>query len=587
MRFIFPLILLVMLNGGHIAASHACYTVRGKPYCLELRIENGIRGVAVPNGPTMPLTNEIAVRFHDGTSLGEQQKILSRFHLSPSHPYPDWTVYVMTRVAPHQDPFAIAHELSRHPAVKWTQPVWLERPRINAITPNDTYFADQWHHPMVRTNEAWDITTGDPAIVIAVVDSGVDTQHPDLWTHLLIGKSFVPSEPYVDPNMKGTLLDPNPFMMAHGTAVSGVACATGNNGIGVAGVCWHCGLLPVKYIGYEVGDVPVNRKLDALKWAVDNGAWVINNSWSAAPDTDSSDQCITVAPDNFMAEAISYGLQYGRNGRGTVMVWAAGNSHCDTALNATLATDEIVVVSALRKDGSITDYSNWGSAIDIAAPSGGDNSDVVALATTDATAPNKGFNPVYANNGYPDLPDQSYTKYFNGTSAASPVVAGAIGLLFSVVPSLTAAEAISCLKLSAATPSASCPYGTPDFCYGAGILDVQKLLENALAGICSGSPECSSKEECDPGEDCVDGSCVPAPETDDAPAYDDEYSPDDDPSTIPDEWQTDTGDTAVIVDETQEPDQGSETLDNLSSVDVDQSFVEENPENGCGCSLVF
>lgn len=576
----------ILFGVAALTAADACYYFHGSERCLELRVESSRAAVAVPGGAAMPLTGEVAIRFHDGVSLAAQEKELARFGLAMVRPHADWPAYGVIRPAAGIDLFALSRRLVERGLVSWAQPVWLERPRLHAIAPNDTFYVEQWHHPMIRSDAAWELETGTPASVIAVVDSGVDTQHPDLWGHLLLGLSFVPSEPYVDPNMNGTLLEPNPYIMAHGTAVSGLAAATGDNGIGVAGVCWHCGLLPIKYIGNELGQVAANRKLDALKWAVDNGAWVVNNSWSAASDTDSSGNCIAVAADNFMSEAIAYGLQNGRGGLGTVMVWASGNSHCDTALNATLATDDILTVSALRKDGTITDYSNWGVAIDIAAPAGGDESDIVGLTTTDATAANKGFNPIFSENGYPDLSDLSYTKYFNGTSAASPLVAGAVGLMLSAAPYLTAQQAIQCVKQSAAAGALQpCPHGDASACYGAGLLDVRAMVENAKSGTCGGSPECTVDGDCDPGERCENGLCRStetsddAPQPDDAPPVDTEQ-PDDavfdgDPQSDTNGGSDDTAgtDTAGMPDEP-------------SAVDSDEPAIYEEEPNGCSLILL-
>ncbi len=568
-----------------LQAADACYYFHGSERCLELRVEASRAAVSVAGGAAMPLTGEVAIRFPDGVSVAAQEKELARFGLTMIRPHADWPVYGVARPAAATDLFALSRRLVERGLVRWAQPVWMERPRLHATAPNDTFYVEQWHHPMIRSDAAWELETGNPASVIAVVDSGVDTQHPDLWSHLLLGLSFVPSEPYVDPNMNGTLLEPNPYIMAHGTAVSGLAAATGDNGIGVAGVCWNCGLLPIKYIGNELGQVAANRKLDALKWAVDNGAWVVNNSWSAASDTDSSGNCIAVAADNFMSEAIAYGLQNGRGGLGTVMVWASGNSHCDTALNATLATDDILTVSALRKDGTITDYSNWGVAIDIAAPAGGDESDIVGLTTTDATAANKGFNPIYSENGYPDLPDLSYTKYFNGTSAASPVVAGAVGLMLSAAPYLTAQQAIQCVKLSAAAGALQpCPYGNAAACYGAGLLDVRAMVENAKSGLCGGSPECTIDDDCDPGETCHNGLCVTSGGSDDAPQPDD-GAPDDTFFDV--DPQNDTG---VASDETSQddgavPDDGIALDEQAAAPDDAAPALYE--EGSGGCSLIL
>ncbi len=538
--------------------------------------------VSYSGGVFMPLTGEIGMMFKPEIQKKDQEQILAAHRLSIVEAKNDWPLYVIARGLTGNDLFATARSLVESGVVQWAQPVWLEKNTLHGKTPNDPYFPDQWHHTVIQSPDAWALETGSPDSIIAVVDSGVDTTHPDLYTHLKLGKSFVPTEQYVDPNMNGTLMDPNPYIMAHGTCVSGLAAGTGDNNMGIAGVCWNCSILPVKYIGNEIGMLPANRKLDALKWAVDNGAWVINNSWSASNDKDQSGKCIAVAPDNFMAQAIEYGKSAGRGGKGTIMVWSSGNSTCDTALNQTLATEDIIVVSALRQDNSITSYSNYGSAIDIGAPAAGDDDkNPIALATTDATKKDKGFNPVYAQNGFADFPDQSYTKYFNGTSAAAPVVAGAVGLMLSAAPYLTLAEAIACVKKSASTPDKSCPFGDAKACYGAGILNVAKMVENAKSGACGGTPECTKPEDC-PGGTCENGHCIYA---DADPAKDDTSLPQNDETTTNDDMSQDTSvqqDSAAAGDNSGS---GNDTASgNDSELAPDTIIIED--ESACGCSMV-
>ncbi len=580
------LIAVMLLTGAPLLAADACYYGNGKSVCMERTGDT----VSFRGGEPMRLTGEMGIRFRDGTTERMRDAILKKYGLTPVAVYADWPVYVKVKVPQGSDGFRLSRMLVESGSVKWAQPIWIQKVEFLSTVPNDTFYTDQsWHHEMIHSPEAWDITTGDPRAVIAIVDTGVDTQHPDLWPNLLIGASFVPTENYVDPNM-GSLAG---YQAAHGTAVAGLATAKGNNGMGVAGVCWDCGLLPIKYSGGSELGFPNDRKFNAMKWAVDNGAWVINNSWKIMPDTKEDENgslsCITVAYDNYVTESINYAFANGRGGRGTVILFASGNSGCTTDLNENFQTDDLVVVSALAATGAIDSYSNYGPATDIGSPAGYDLTiDMRGLTTTDSTLAGKGYNPHYAG----DLPDQSYTKFFSGTSGAAPQVTAAVAMMLSVAPYLTAAEAIGCLKSSASAPTQGCKYGDPALCYGAGVLNVQAMVENAKNGTCGGTPECSGPDDCGDGKECWNGICVEG-----GTVSDNDVIPDD---TIPDETVTDdqlpddqmpddqTPDDQPDLSEAEGSDQSDppDTTVVLDEMVTDDAINPVNEDDGCGCSLI-
>ena len=579
-------IAFLLFSVMQLAAADACYYGAGKSFCMT-RVNDT---VSYRGGAPMRLTGELGIRFVDGTTESARRKLLSRYMLTPIESIKGMPQYLKVRPSAGADVFAIGRRLVEGGGVKWAQPVWYEKAEPLSTTPNDTYYGDAWHHPMIYSPEAWDTTTGDPRSVVAIVDCGTDTQHPDLTAHILMGNSFAANEPYVDPALGGTNM--TAYSRAHGTAVAGVAVANGNNGFGVAGVCWNCGLLPVKYFGNEIY-IPNDRKLAALNWTVDNGAWVINNSWVINQDKD-GDACKSNIPyDNYAGEAVAYGKTNGRGGRGTVMVFGAGNSACDTQWNDNFKNlhGEILVVSAIRSTGDITDYSNYGIYIDIAAPSGFDMVDNKGLVTTDWTAAGMGYNPHFMN----DLPDQSYTKFFNGTSGAAPVVSGAIGLMLSVAPYLTHAEVIACVKSSASAGTQDCIHGSAEECYGAGVLNVQAMVENAKNGLCGGTPECDGPEDCGEG-DCWNGICVAGGTVTDDDVMSDDTVPDDtvaDDTPVTDDTVTDN----TVTDDTttdEQPDQ-SDPTDQSGQPDTtvvpDETVADDainpvNEDDGCGCSLI-
>ena len=119
------------------------------------------------------------------------------------------------------------------------------------------------------------------------------------------------------------------IVLAHGTSVAGIAAAKGNNSKGVAGICWDCGIIPVRFLDMDIGTGYVDtfhKTYLALKHAVDKGASVINNSWVWW----NQQSCAPVPFNSFVEQAVQYAAKNGRDGKGAIMVWAAGNNFCDT-----------------------------------------------------------------------------------------------------------------------------------------------------------------------------------------------------------------------------------------------------------------
>lgn len=558
--FVISLIFIPFL----VAGSDACYYYGKTLTCLK---ERGVVLNSLDSSFRFPLTGEVGLVFKKDVGTEKINEVMKKYSFKIARTLEGVDGYYIFSAPAGTDLFKVSRELSESGLVKWAQPVWLEKPVLSFV-PNDTYYPDQWQHSFVNSEKAWDIVKGYPDAKIAVVDSGVDTMHPDLL--LQLGMSFVPGEPQIDPVM-GTLQ--NKYYLAHGTAVSGIAAGQGDNGTGVAGVCLKCSVIPIKYIGNEMNLPPADRKLNAIKWAVDAGAWVINNSWTIAPDKDNdTDQCIDIPLDNFVKEMTDYAVEKGRNGLGTIIVWAAGNSACDTSGNPSLLDERNVVVSGLDLDGSLVYYSNYGVNVDIAAPAGDADPAKSGLITTDVTQNGKGFNPAFndANAGYTDYMDQAYTKYFDGTSAAAPVVAGALALMLSANPSMTYDEAIDCMKKAAAVPQAECSYGEKSVCFGAGILDAGKMVELASGGECGGEPivndedekndSDTEKETADNENETTDNSQVPE--------NDNDLSPD---NEVPDKTTDQTGN------------EGAGEAENSSDYES-SSYTEEE---SAGCSFLI
>jgi len=310
------------------------------------------------------------------------------------------------------DPFALSRSLHGRPDVRWAHPD-LAFPLVLHDLPDDPYLGSQWHldNPGsassgagvdVRAFDAWEITSGEGGLV-AIVDSGVDTSHPDL--RVTNGYDYADDD-----------ADSNPTDNAHGTAAAGLAAAAGDNGVGVAGVAWGADVYGIRLIG---GETSVEDVRDAFIEATDAGAWVINNSWGFGGE----------CPDIPRVGAIEDGLEYaeyeGRDGLGTVMVFSAGNGNCDIGNNWMLGFETVVAVAATSRADVRESYSCYGEPVDIAAPSGG-------VLTTD----------MVGDPGYGSFSgDTDYWDGFSGTSASAPIVSGVYTLMLAANPQLTAAEA--------------------------------------------------------------------------------------------------------------------------------------------------
>lgn len=279
-----------------------------------------------------------------------------------------------------------------------------------AAAPNDPQYASQWALPMINAPAAWNTQTSAAAIVIAVLDSGMQNDHPDLAANMWndgsgnFGYDFVNNDntPYDD--------------FGHGTMVAGVIGAVGNNGVGVTGVAWSTQLMAVKVLD-ATGTGDIATIVQGIGYAVAHGARAINSSY-AYP----GDGCSAVAFDQAERDAI-----VAARDAGVIIVAAAGNFNCNSdtlpTYPASYDLDNVIAVAATTQTDLKSSYSNYGATtVHLGAP--GD-----AILSTAITS--------------------TYTTE-SGTSFSAPFVTGTLALVMAKHPGYTYKQAREALLLGAA-----------------------------------------------------------------------------------------------------------------------------------------
>ncbi|HEY5786974.1 MAG TPA: S8 family serine peptidase [Microlunatus sp.] len=324
--------------------------------------------------------------------------------------------------------------------------------RETMATPNDPQFPNQWGLTKINAPAAWDISTGSGSVVVGVIDSGCDLDHPELAPLLVNGFDMVdlganPTPPpgwRFEGDFSGRDAIPEDEV-GHGTHVAGTIAALSNNGVQVAGVGWQTTIMPIKALTRMVrisdGRVSgVGSSADvaaAVRWAADNGAHVINMSLGADAST-------TVE-----SSAIAYAI-----GKGVVVVAAMGN---DGTANPSYpaAYPGVVAVGATDSADKKASFSQTGSHISLVAPGVGILSTYLAGGTTT----------------------------MSGTSMATPHVAGVAALIKAVKPGATGSEIADILRDTARPLKDDAADPVPNNAYGHGCLDAQAALVKARGPI--------------------------------------------------------------------------------------------------------
>ena len=337
----------------------------------------------------------------------------------------------------------------------------LAQRRRLAFAVNDPLAPRQWYLQNDRAFDFWPELPQLSPVKVAIVDSGIDGGHPDLQGRVAAAKSFVGGSPYTDAD-------------GHGTFVAGEIAAAPNNGVGIAGLAFPAQLVIAKVVNSN-DELPLEAEVAGIKWAVQQGARVINLSLGGVRDP-LDPKLDTYSP--LEQAAIDYAVR-----KGAVVVAAVGNgpqspktpwpyAHYPAAL------PHVIGVSAITQSGSVPGFSNRDAVYnDIAAPGEAILSTVPREQTQQRpSCAEQGYSPC----GTPEFRDAI------GTSFAAPQVAAAAALVLAVRPDLRPEQVANLLERSAVDANAGsgckqCPAGRDAFT-GWGALDVQSALEVASAG---------------------------------------------------------------------------------------------------------
>ena len=367
----------------------------------------GVRALPVPDP-----ARQLVVRFADSVPEVRVRAIVLAAGGQVRHALPDGPILVGLDPGVRSD-VALAR-LRRDPVVRYAE---LDAPfRSAEVFSNDPNLAQEWGLNNPGTNididapRAWDVTTGAGAIV-AVLDTGIDTAHPDLADNLWVNPREIAGNDFDDDGngladdvhgwnfLAGTadIQDDN----GHGSHVSGILAAEGDNGLGTVGVAWNARILPLKVLD-ALGNGTSYAVVAAIHYAVEHGARIINASWGGASYSAA------------MAEAIQYAGDHG-----VVVVVAAGNEAVNNAVVRSYPADyrfpNVISVAAIDINGALAGFSNFGRrAVDLAAPG-------VGILST--------------------IPGGQYASY-SGTSMATPHVSGVVALLVAQHPEFSSAQLV-------------------------------------------------------------------------------------------------------------------------------------------------
>ena len=432
------------------------------------------------DGQTVAVIPEIVVRLINKSDYNRLEDLCLKLDCTIVKKllYTKLEFQISSKARTGEEVLKIAQEFDAEDFIEWAFPNLAFQPRLNnqldtaepnRVEPNDVYFNNQWHLDQIRAPEAWAYTTGDPNIIIAVIDGGVEINHPDLVDNIWTNQNEIPGNG-IDDDGNGQIddihgwdffndqNDVNPlYDDAHGTACAGLVAAKGNNNLGVVGVAWNCTVMPIR-ISQGDNFVSDTAIATAFRYAAISGADILSNSWGGTADVPiiySAIRDIT-QPDGI-----------GREGKGCLVFVASGNWLNGGPVTYPAKYQETVAIGAIDQRDIVWKYSGSGPELDFVVPSGdaGLNGNIW---TTDITG-------AYGYNNR-DWKILDYTDKMGGTSGACPIAAGVAALVLSAEPNLSNND-IVCIMSNCARDLG--PSGW-DEKYGYGCLDARELMSRVM-----------------------------------------------------------------------------------------------------------
>ncbi|MEA3448811.1 MAG: S8 family serine peptidase, partial [Bacteroidota bacterium] len=343
----------------------------------------------------------------------------------------------------------LVKEMNNLPEIEYAEKAPLFR---ISLTPNDTFYNNtldgglllgtaeaDWHLTNINAEAAWDITTGDPNVVVAILDNAIYVDHPDLQNKIVEQVDLGNGDN--DPSPPDTT-----YIWSHGTHGAGLIAAETNNEIGVSSIGYNISLMAIK-LGDDASDgQAMAAGFEGIVWAADHGADVINMSWGS--------------PQYFitMQNTINYAYN-----KGCVMLGAAGNNGngMETQMDSTIpvnyvaypaALDHVIAVGSNDVGDNKSNFSNYGTWIDVLAPGGYYNEGLLGvgaftvLSTTISEAGDLNSILDGTGGGAAEYGVSGQYDLMQGTSMAAPVTSGLCGLMLSANPDLTPEKLTAILK---------------------------------------------------------------------------------------------------------------------------------------------
>lgn len=401
-----------------LAVGYLVFSKKSEPEQVALKPENfekisfvpNKRGVASAPGRASTRASALLYKVRDDATDAEKRalsKALASFDIQVEKKAVNEKVqFARAKRQQGASEEAMAQALQATGAVEFAEPDRLVTPHF---IPNDSYYTSQWHHEKINSPAAWDNSLGQPTVIVATCDTGVDANHADLKANLLPG--------YNSQDGARTNLVPT---NAHGTMTAGAMGTVINNKLGVAGVAGNIRILPIRISNMEDGSAYFSAITSCIEYAANQGAKVVNLSYGGT-----NSAAVDLAAQHLRA-------------KGGLLVVSGGNDGKDISVDPDFTS--FIMVGSTDSGDNKTPWSNFGPPIDMVAPG------VDIMTST--------LGNTYA--------------YGTGSSFSAPLVSGAAALIYSINPKFTP-DQVEDILFESARPLGR---GVEDPYFGSGLLDV-------------------------------------------------------------------------------------------------------------------